>query len=77
LNLLLGTFNLLPFPPLDGSTVIALLMPEQKALRYLDWLHESSFRMVGLVLGLLFFGRIFHYIQFFVIRIFMYGLPPR
>ena len=30
LNLLLGTFNLLPVPPLDGSTVIMLLMSEKQ-----------------------------------------------
>src|SRR5271163_860943 len=29
LNLILGTFNLLPVPPLDGSTGIALFLPEQ------------------------------------------------
>ena len=35
LNLLLGTFNLLPVPPLDGSTAIMLLMDETTAGRYL------------------------------------------
>jgi len=74
LNLLLGTFNLLPFPPLDGATGITLLMPEQTALRYLDWLSESSFRMVGLIAGVLFFGRIFHYIYGFTLHLFLYGL---
>jgi Zn-dependent protease len=74
LNLLLGTFNLLPFPPLDGSTALTLLLPEQKALRYLDWLQDSNFRMVGLIVGLLFFGRIFQHIYLFAIRVFLYGL---
>ena len=32
-NLLLGTFNLLPVPPLDGSTGITVLMSERTALR--------------------------------------------
>src|SRR6202163_1171302 len=36
LNLLLGAFNLLPVPPLDGSTGIMLAMPESAAIRYLD-----------------------------------------
>jgi len=35
LNLLLGTFNLLPVPPLDGSTGIMLFMGESRAQRYL------------------------------------------
>src|ERR1700733_12769062 len=35
LNLLLGTFNLLPVPPLDGSSAVTLLMPERTALGYM------------------------------------------
>jgi Zn-dependent protease len=55
LNLLLGTFNLLPVPPLDGSTAIMLLMQENTAHRYLDWLRGSSYAQIGLLLGLLAF----------------------
>jgi Zn-dependent protease len=55
LNLLLGTFNLLPVPPLDGSTAILLLMSESTALRYLDWLRGSSYARLGLLVGLLAF----------------------
>jgi Zn-dependent protease len=53
LNLLLGTFNLLPVPPLDGSSVIMLFMSEKTAQRYLDWLRESSYARLGLLVGLL------------------------
>lgn len=35
LNLLLGIFNLLPIPPLDGSKAFALLLPEDSARSYL------------------------------------------
>jgi len=35
LNLLLGIFNLLPIPPLDGSKVFALFLPEDMAKTYL------------------------------------------
>jgi Zn-dependent protease len=55
LNLLLGTFNLLPVPPLDGSTGIMLLMGESSAQRYLDWLRGSSYARLGLLVGLLAF----------------------
>jgi Zn-dependent protease len=55
LNLLLGTFNLLPVPPLDGSAGIMLFMSESQAQRYLDWLRGNSFAMVGLLVGLLVF----------------------
>ena len=34
-NLLLAIFNLLPIPPLDGSKVFALLLPEESANAYL------------------------------------------
>src|SRR5271168_5212106 len=37
LNLLLGTFNLLPVPPLDGNTGVTLLMSESAGLRFLHW----------------------------------------
>lgn len=36
LNLLLAIFNLLPIPPLDGSKIFALLMPEKDANTYLS-----------------------------------------
>ncbi len=59
LNLLLGTFNLLPFAPLDGSTVIMLFMSESTAQRYLDWLRGNSFAMAGLLVGILLFRYIY------------------
>jgi Zn-dependent protease len=63
LNLLLGTFNLLPVPPLDGSTAVMLLMPENYAQRYLDWLRGNSYAMAGLLVGLFLFWKIFPYIE--------------
>ena len=37
LNLLLGIFNLIPIPPLDGSKIAALFMPESTANKYLSF----------------------------------------
>lgn len=70
LNLLLGTFNLLPVPPLDGSTGIMVLMAEDRAQRYLDWLRGNSFAMAGLLVGLVIFRRIFPIVQNAAFRIF-------
>lgn len=56
LNLLLGTFNLLPVPPLDGSTGIMLFMGETRAQRYLDWLRGNSYGILGLVLAIFVFS---------------------
>jgi Zn-dependent protease len=62
LNLLLGTFNLLPVPPLDGYTEIMLLMPESFALRYLDVVRQRNFAMLGLFAAWFAYGYIFNYI---------------
>jgi Zn-dependent protease len=69
LNLLLGTFNLLPVSPLDGSTVILLFMSEKTAQKYLDWLRGNSLAMVGLLVGILAFRYIYGPIFEFVSRL--------
>jgi Zn-dependent protease len=70
LNLLLGTFNLLPFPPLDGSTGIMLFMSENRAHKYLDWLRGNSFAMLGMLLAWLVFRGVYQYVQDFAVRLF-------
>jgi Zn-dependent protease len=59
LNLLLGTFNLLPVPPLDGGTAVTLLMSERTALRFLSFTREPTFQMVGLIASWWLFGKAF------------------
>jgi len=70
LNLLLGSFNLLPVPPLDGSTGIMVLMSEDRAQRYLDWIRGNSYAMAGLLVGLVIFQRIFPIVEKTAFRIF-------
>ena len=62
LNLLLGSFNLLPVPPLDGHAGIMLLMKERLALRYLDFVHNGSFALIGLLIAWQAYGRIFDFV---------------
>lgn len=62
LNLLLGTFNLLPVPPLDGSTGIALLLPRQTAVNWFDFLHSSGLGFAGILVAWVVYGKIFHYL---------------
>ena len=58
LNLLLGTFNLLPVPPLDGHNVITLFMSDEAAIRFLDW-SRQGFGMLGLFLAWYVYDKIF------------------
>jgi Zn-dependent protease len=62
LNILLGTFNLLPVPPLDGHTGITLFMGEAAAVRFLDWTHNQGFGMMGLLLAWVVYDKIFGFI---------------
>lgn len=69
LNLLLGVFNLLPVPPLDGSTAVMLLMSESGAQKYLDLIRGGTFALPGLLVALILFRYIYPPIEMFVIRL--------
>jgi Zn-dependent protease len=73
LNLLLGLFNLLPLAPLDGSAGIMLFMSESGAQRYLDWLRESSYARLGLLVGLLAFRYFYGPIEVFATNLLIKG----
>lgn len=66
LNLLLGIFNLVPIPPLDGSKIFSMLLPEREA---------ASFMSIGnmgfiLVLGFLYlFGGVLGNLLFFAMHL--------
>jgi len=66
LNLLLGVFNLLPVPPLDGSSAIMLLMSEDRARGYLSWIRSGTFAMPGILVGLVIFRYIFPPVESFI-----------
>lgn len=75
-NLLLTVLNLLPIPPLDGSKVVAFLLPEKEANAYLSL---GSFGMIILFFLLLFpigpfsLGRLFQTVISFSLGIL--GMP--
>ena len=58
LNTLLGLFNLLPVPPLDGSGVLEGLLPAAAADRFRTWVQAPGTRMIGLLVVWFGFGRI-------------------
>ena len=51
LNVLLGTFNLLPLPPLDGASAATLLLPEKAAAAMRTIVRTPQFSLVGLLVA--------------------------
>lgn len=49
MNIGLGIFNLIPFPPLDGSKVVAMFLPDRA---YLRWMQLERYGMFLLMLVL-------------------------
>jgi Zn-dependent protease len=66
LNLLLGLFNLVPAPPLDGSSAIMFFMSDATARRYLDRLRSGNYGLIGLLVAVLIFQRAYPHIRDFV-----------
>ncbi|MDO4516032.1 MAG: site-2 protease family protein [Bacillota bacterium] len=52
LNIGLGVFNLIPFPPLDGSKVVAMFLPDRL---YIRWMQLERYGMI-LLMAVLWFG---------------------
>lgn len=74
LNLLLGTFNLIPVPPLDGHAGIMVLMPENLALKYLDLVKQTSgYALIGIVIVWQLFDRIFQPVFLFALHVLYLG----
>jgi Zn-dependent protease len=60
LNVLLGVFNLIPIPPLDGYGILGLFTSERGALRLQEWrMQMRSVTIIGLVVAWQLFDRIF------------------
>ena len=51
LNLLLGAFNLLPVPPLDGNAAAGLVLPERLARRLAGAGQNRTLALVGLLIA--------------------------
>jgi len=62
LNLILFTFNLLPVPPLDGSTGIAVFLPEATAVRLIDFYHSSGLGFAGILIAWVVYRYVFDWV---------------
>jgi Zn-dependent protease len=58
LNLLLGTFNLMPAPPLDGHGVVGLFLSDDLARKWRDLTAEPMAQMVGFVVAYSLYGKL-------------------
>jgi Zn-dependent protease len=74
LNLLLGVFNLLPLPPLDGSAIVPAFMSPAMVQRYNAFLHQPMLSLLGLMVAWKVFPWIFAPIQGLAVRLLYAGL---
>jgi Zn-dependent protease len=74
LNLLLGSFNLLPVPPLDGNLGITVVMSEPAALRFTEWTRGGQFGMFGLLIAWFLFDKLFNPIFLLGLRLLYPGM---
>ena len=60
LNILLGVFNLIPIPPLDGYGILGLFLTEGGALKLQEWRAQiRSFALIGLIVAWQVFDRFY------------------
>lgn len=78
LNLLLAAFNLLPFPPLDGSGALPLLLSPGATRRYQDFIWGTPMLgLVGIFLAWQLFDNLFHPIFFAALGLLYPGVAYR
>lgn len=70
MNVLLMAFNLLPFPPLDGSAAITLLMDRRTTARYQEFIWSTpALGFVGMFIAWKLFDVIFAPVFFFAVNL--------
>ena len=82
-SILLGIFNLFPFPPLDGSKILGLVIPKKWQRGYNNFLYSGMKYFVAVILidvfilrtfiGFSFFGYVMWYLHDFVAAILLLG----
>ena len=70
LNLLLGAFNLVPAPPLDGSGVVTLAMSDAAGRRYQSFLFRNrAIAWIGILVAWRYFDLLFHPLWLFAVNL--------
>lgn len=77
INLVLGIFNLIPFPPLDGSKILGVFLPNRLYNKYMVF-QQNGFKilMVVMLLNFVFRLNIFYYIIRWPLNLVMPSLIP-
>ncbi|MDB6057155.1 MAG: peptidase [Verrucomicrobiales bacterium] len=74
LNLLLFVFNLIPFPPLDGSSIPLLFLSNEGAVKYWTVLRAPAMNMIGLFVAWRLFNIVYPAIHLLVVNTMYLGL---
>jgi Zn-dependent protease len=74
LNLLLFIFNLIPVPPLDGSAVLALVLPADLVRRYREAMATPASALIGLVAAWYLIGPVFRPVYGFMLDLLYPGI---
>ena len=73
MNLVLFIFNILPFPPLDGSGIPLIFLNNEKGKRYLEVTRKPAYSILGLFASWLLFGFLFSQIFIFAVNLLYQG----
>ncbi len=77
LNILLGTFNLLPIPPLDGFSVLGLFLPENAARKLAELrISIGAYAFIGLLLAWRVFGDMYIFVMGHAVNLLYFGATP-
>jgi len=67
-NILLGAFNLLPVPPLDGHAVVPLFLTERATHKWFGLFQDRSAALIGIVVAWVVFGKLAGDVWLFSVR---------
>jgi Zn-dependent protease len=73
-NVLLGAFNLIPVPPLDGATALGLILPESAALAFVNFMQQPGFSLLGLVIAWRAFDYVFPPVYSVALQVFYFSV---
>lgn len=74
MNLVMFLFNLLPFPPLDGSGIMIMFMDGETAAKYLAVMRQPVFVMVGILVAWKLFSVVITPIFYFAVGLLYPGV---